>query len=77
MHCTLITLYIQFSLERLDLDEHARDKIIRLLGDRYDEETGEVTLTADCCPVRKQNTDYVKYLLTALYFESWVSNSSP
>ncbi len=23
------------------------------------------------CPYRKQNLDYVNYLLTALYFESW------
>jgi hypothetical protein len=25
------------------------------------------------CPYRKQNYDYAQYLLTALYFESWVN----
>ncbi|KAF6016812.1 mRpS35 [Bugula neritina] len=45
--------------------------MIRLLGDRYNVETGEVTIQTDSCPSRLQNTDYAKYLLTALYFESW------
>lgn len=26
---------------------------------------------ADRCPVRKQNYDYLQYVMTALYFESW------
>ena len=25
------------------------------------------------CPLKKQNYDYAMYLLTALYYESWVS----
>ena len=25
------------------------------------------------CPLKKQNYDYAMYLLTVLYFESWVS----
>merc|ERR1712083_1274276 len=53
------------------LDEHARDKLIRLVGTRYNEETGEILLVADRCPYRGQNEDYCKYLLTALYHESW------
>ena len=38
---------------------------------RFNEETGEITLTADRCPYRGQNEDYCKYLLTALFHESW------
>ena len=38
---------------------------------RFNEETGEITLTADRCPYRGQNEDYYKYLLTALFHESW------
>jgi len=60
-----------FGLSSLQLDQHARDKIIRLLGDRYDVESDIVTLTVDRCPYRGQNLDYANYLVTALYFESW------
>ncbi|XP_014284954.1 small ribosomal subunit protein mS35 [Halyomorpha halys] len=62
---------IKFSLDKLHLDEHARDKFLRLVGDRYDEETGIVTIVTDKCPLRKQNYDYALYLLTAVYYESW------
>jgi len=62
---------LTFNLDKLDMDEHARDKFTRLVGDRIDEETGVVTLTADRCPYRGQNMDYAHYLLTALFHESW------
>jgi len=62
---------LSFNVDKLDMDEHARDKFTRLVGDRIDEETGVVTLTADRCPYRGQNMDYAHYLLTALYHESW------
>lgn len=65
----IVTLRIKLST--LNLDKHSRDKFIRLVGDRYDQETDLVTITADRCPVRKQNLDYVNYLLTACYHESW------
>ena len=61
-------------LSNLNLDQHAKDKMLRLVGERYDPETDVLTITADRCPVRKQNTDYAEYLLTALYNESWVIN---
>lgn len=64
--------YIQIKSERLDLDEHAKDKLMRLLGDRHDKHTDVITLEADSCPIKQQNTDHVKYQLTALYYESWV-----
>ena len=38
---------------------------------RYNHDTDTVTLTTDRCPYRGQNLDYSKYLVTALYFESW------
>lgn len=59
-------------MESLQLDQHAEDKLIKLLGDRYDKNSGKITLKTDVCPLKKQNTDYAFYLLTALYFESWV-----
>ena len=62
---------LTFNVDKLDMDEHARDKFTRLVGDRIDEETGVVTLTADRCPYRGQNMDYAHYLLTALFHESW------
>ncbi|CAK1553291.1 unnamed protein product [Leptosia nina] len=65
----VVTLRIK--LANLDLDKHAKDKFLRLVGDRYDEKTDLVTLTADRCPLRKQNLDYVNYLLTAAYHEAW------
>ena len=38
---------------------------------RFNDETGEITLTTDRCPCRGQNKDYCKYLLTALFHEGW------
>ncbi|XP_023949206.1 28S ribosomal protein S35, mitochondrial [Bicyclus anynana] len=62
---------LRIKLSDLKLDKHARDKFLRLVGDRYDGQTDLVTITADRCPVRRQNLDYVNYLLTACYHESW------
>ncbi|XP_074605069.1 mitochondrial ribosomal protein S35 [Brevipalpus obovatus] len=62
---------IKFKLSLLELDEHSRDKMLRLLDERYDPKTDMVTITTDSCPLRKQNLDYALYQLTACYFESW------
>ncbi|KAK1118548.1 hypothetical protein K0M31_014855 [Melipona bicolor] len=62
---------LRVKLSSLHLDTHAKDKILRLLGDRYNPETGIITIIADRCPTRKQNLDYAKYLLTALFHVSW------
>lgn len=62
---------IHFPLDRLTLDTRARDKFLRLVGERYSEKTGLVTIVADRCPSWRQNYDYVMYLLTAVYHESW------
>jgi len=61
----------KFHLNSLELDSHGKDKMVRLVGDRYNEENGLITITADRCPYRGQNEDYASYLLTALYHESW------
>lgn len=63
---------VQFKLSRLELDEHSRDKMIRLLDKRYNPETDMVTIETSACPLRKQNIDYAFYQLTAVYYESWV-----
>jgi len=58
-------------MSSLDLDAHAKDKLSRLIGKRYNPKTDIITLTVENCPLRKQNYDYAMYLLTALYHESW------
>ncbi|XP_068744841.1 small ribosomal subunit protein mS35-like [Montipora capricornis] len=62
---------LQVFLKDLILDDHARKKMISLVGPRYNAETDELTIVADRCPTRKQNKDYAMYLLTVLYHESW------
>lgn len=59
-------------MSSLPLDEHARDKFLRLVDDRYDEKTDIITITVDRCPLRKQNFEYAQYLLTALFHESFI-----
>ncbi|XP_067613517.1 small ribosomal subunit protein mS35 [Eurosta solidaginis] len=66
-----ITLKIKLS--DLKFDAHAKDKFLRLLGDRYNGNTGIITIVADRCPLRKQNYDYAMYLLTACYHESFIT----
>ncbi|KAJ8957522.1 hypothetical protein NQ318_020560 [Aromia moschata] len=61
---------VKFKLSALQLNERAKDKFLRLVGDRYNEENDTVTIVTDRCPLRKQNYDYAMYLLTALYHES-------
>ena len=63
-----------FRVQSLPMDHHARDKIKRLFNcneKRYDEKTDVVVLTADRCPMRKQNYDFLQYILTAAFFEAW------
>lgn len=59
-------------LSTLNLDAHAKDKFLRLVGDRYNPETDDITIVTDRCPLRKQNYDYAQYLITALFHESWI-----
>jgi Mitochondrial ribosomal subunit protein. len=63
----------QLKLSTLELDDHARDKFLRLVGDRYNPKTDVLTIVTDRCPMKKQNYDYCMYVLTALFHESWVS----
>ncbi|KAG5678034.1 hypothetical protein PVAND_007741 [Polypedilum vanderplanki] len=61
---------IKLNLDNLQLDKHAKDKFLRLVGERYNEQTNELTIVTDRCPLKQQNYDYAMYLLTALYHES-------
>ncbi|KAM9495471.1 small ribosomal subunit protein mS35 [Clarias gariepinus] len=65
----IVTLTVKLS--SLNLDDHARKKMIKLCGNRYNKETDVLTITTDSCPLRQQNYDYAMYLLTVLYHESW------
>jgi small subunit ribosomal protein S35 len=51
-------------------DGQARQKMIDLLGERYDKTTNILTIASDRCPTRQQNKDYLIYLLKVLYLES-------
>jgi len=62
---------LQIYLKDLDLNEHARQKLMLLVGDRYNPSNDELTIITDRCPTRKQNKEYAYYLLAALYHESW------
>lgn len=53
------------------MDDRARDKFLRLVENRHDPDTDYVTIVVDRCPLRKQNFDYARYLLTALFYESF------
>ncbi|KAG1938380.1 28S ribosomal protein S35, mitochondrial [Pimephales promelas] len=65
----IVTLKVKLS--SLNLDDHARKKMIKLSDERYCKDTDTLTITADSCPLRAQNYDYAMYLLTVLYHESW------
>lgn len=66
---------LKVKLSDLTLDKHSRDKFLRLVGERYDEETDTLTIVTDRCPTRQQNQEYAEYLLAALYHESWTRES--
>jgi len=61
---------LQVNLSDLDLDKHGERKFKLLVGDRYNSETGEFTLTTGQCPTRAQNKEYAYYLLATLYEEA-------
>ncbi|XP_016414936.1 small ribosomal subunit protein mS35 [Sinocyclocheilus rhinocerous] len=65
----IVTLKVKLS--SLNLDDHARKKMIKLGEERYCKDTDTLTITTDSCPLRQQNYDYAMYLLTVLYHESW------
>ncbi|KAK2500947.1 hypothetical protein MC885_015678 [Smutsia gigantea] len=65
----VVTLRVKLS--SLNLDDHARKKLIKLVGERYCKTTDVLTIKTDRCPLKRQNYDYAIYLLTVLYHESW------
>ncbi|XP_038621111.1 28S ribosomal protein S35, mitochondrial [Tachyglossus aculeatus] len=65
----VVTLKVK--LATLNLDDHAKKKLIKLVGERYCKNTDLLTITTDRCPLRRQNYDHAVYLLTVLYHESW------
>lgn len=65
------TVTLKVKLSALKLDYHARDKLLRLVKHRYNKKSNSLIFTSDKCPLKKQNYDYVCYLLAAVYHESW------
>jgi hypothetical protein len=59
-------------LSSLKSDNHAKDKLLRLVKERYNPETDVLIIVSERCPLRKPNVDYAIYLLNVLVSESWV-----
>ena len=59
-------------MSALKLPERARTKLIKLADHRYNKKSDIVTLIGDRCPVRKQNREYVEYIMKVLIIESMV-----
>ncbi|XP_013855663.1 small ribosomal subunit protein mS35 [Austrofundulus limnaeus] len=64
-------VHLRVKVSSLNLDDHARKKLLKLVGERYCKDTDILTIKTDSCPLRLQNYDYAMYLLTVLYQESW------
>lgn len=64
---------LKVKVSSLNLNTHAKDKMLRLVDKRYNSKTDIITLTADRCPTRKQNLEYLQYLLKVLFHVSCVS----
>ncbi|XP_015255715.1 PREDICTED: 28S ribosomal protein S35, mitochondrial [Cyprinodon variegatus] len=64
-------VHLKVKLSSLNLDEHARKKMLKLVGERYCKDSDILSIKTDCCPLRQQNYEYAMYLLTVLYHESW------
>ncbi|OWF43919.1 28S ribosomal protein S35, mitochondrial-like [Mizuhopecten yessoensis] len=62
---------VKVKLSDLELDEHARHKLLKLVGDRYDKDNDMLIFKTDKCPTKQQNRDYAIFLLTAVYLEAW------
>lgn len=62
---------LQVKLSTLHLNSHAKDKLLRLVKERYDPVNDILTIVSERCPLRKQNIDYAIYLLNVLVSESW------
>ncbi|XP_017198791.1 small ribosomal subunit protein mS35 isoform X2 [Oryctolagus cuniculus] len=65
------TVTLRVKLSSLNLDDHAKKKLIKLAGERYCKTSDVLTIRTDRCPLKRQNYDYAIYLLTVLYHESW------
>ncbi|CAB3396602.1 unnamed protein product [Caenorhabditis bovis] len=58
------------NIDVFGLNDVAKSKLLRLVGDRFDENNNTLTIITDRCHTRKQNLDYAYYLLTVLYHEA-------
>ncbi|KAL6072181.1 hypothetical protein STEG23_011674 [Scotinomys teguina] len=61
---------IRSKLSSLNLDNHAKKTLIKLVGERYCKTIDMLTITTDRCPLKRQNYDYALNLLTVLQHES-------
>jgi small subunit ribosomal protein S35 len=65
------TVTLEFPLVSLEFkEERSKKKIIKLAQHRYDPQTDSIKISTSRLPYRRQNEDYVMYLLTTLYYEA-------
>ncbi|XP_046446923.1 28S ribosomal protein S35, mitochondrial-like, partial [Daphnia pulex] len=65
----IVTLQVKSS--SLKSDNHAKDKLLRLVKERYNLETDVLTIVSERCPLRMQNVNYAMYLLNVFVSKSW------
>uniref|UniRef100_A0A8C8G0Y6 Small ribosomal subunit protein mS35 mitochondrial conserved domain-containing protein n=1 Tax=Oncorhynchus tshawytscha TaxID=74940 RepID=A0A8C8G0Y6_ONCTS len=61
-------VHLRVKLSSLNLDNHARKKMVKLVGERYCKETDTLTIT------RQVNSRFMTPPCTVLYHESWVKD---
>ncbi|KAK5982381.1 Mitochondrial Ribosomal Protein Small [Trichostrongylus colubriformis] len=61
---------LQVKVSALSLSPRAREKLVRLATNCYEEKSDMLTIITDRCHTRKQNLDYAFYLLTAIFHEA-------
>jgi hypothetical protein len=67
-----IKIILKFFANDLGLDAAAEEKLVALVGTRYDPVTGEVRLVSARYPTAEMNKEYLKVLLTRLVREAKV-----
>eukprot|EP00800_Vazella_pourtalesii_P001857 TRINITY_DN11732_c0_g2_i1.p1 TRINITY_DN11732_c0_g2~~TRINITY_DN11732_c0_g2_i1.p1 ORF type:complete len:253 (+),score=39.14 TRINITY_DN11732_c0_g2_i1:220-978(+) len=61
---------MEIDIDSLQLAPRPREKMLELLGDKYDVDTNVIKLESRRCPTKTQNKEYLYYLLKVLYFEA-------
>ncbi|KAI6646519.1 28S ribosomal protein S35, mitochondrial-like [Oopsacas minuta] len=61
---------MEIDFDSLNLSARPREKMLELLGDKYDIDKNVIKLESRRCPTKTQNKEYLYYLLKVLYYEA-------